>query len=44
VPAGARLREVTIDGRAVALSGPRNERVQVPAGAAGQMTISAAYG
>ena len=44
VPAGTQLREVLIDGRAVALSGPRKERVLVPAGAARQMTISAAYG
>ncbi|QNH17423.1 hypothetical protein HEP74_02574 [Xanthomonas sp. SS] len=44
VPAGTQLREVLIDGRAVALSGPRDERVQVPAGAAREMTISAAYG
>ncbi|WP_045764533.1 hypothetical protein [Xanthomonas albilineans] len=43
VPAGTCLREVMLDGQAVPLSGPRNERVQVPAGRAETLTIAAVY-
>ncbi|MCW0374716.1 Tat pathway signal protein [Xanthomonas sacchari] len=44
VPAGTRLQEVQLDGQPAALSGPRNERVLVPAGSAATVAISAVYG
>ncbi|MBB5940848.1 Tat pathway signal protein [Xanthomonas sp. 3307] len=44
VPAGTRLQEVRLDGQPAALSGPRNERVLVPAGSAATVAISAVYG
>ncbi|MBB5877556.1 Tat pathway signal protein [Xanthomonas sp. 3498] len=44
VPAGTRLQEVRLDGQSAALSGPRNERVLVPAGSAATVAISAVYG